>query len=87
MLVVTHLAQVAAFADHHVLVDKLDGGHPAGVTTSDVRPVTGDERLAELARMLAGSATRTALDHAAELLVAADAQRAKDRPRSAKTGS
>ncbi|HKC30082.1 MAG TPA: hypothetical protein VKB75_18850, partial [Jatrophihabitans sp.] len=72
VLVVTHLAQVAAFADHHIVVDKpLDGGDRA-VVASDVREVTGDDRLAELARMLAGSDTPTAREHAAELL--ADAQ-------------
>jgi DNA repair protein RecN (Recombination protein N) len=69
VIVVTHLAQVAAYADRHVVVDKHDGD--AGVTASDVRVVTGDERIAELARMLGGSASETALEHAAELLDAA----------------
>ena len=70
VLVVTHLAQVAAFADRHVVVDK-----PAkarhGVTASDVRLVTDAERVGELARMLAGSDTETAREHAAELLATA----------------
>jgi DNA repair protein RecN (Recombination protein N) len=66
VLVVTHLAQVAAVADDHVVVAKVDDGT---TTTASARPVTGEERVAELARMLAGTpesdATRRA---AAELL-------------------
>ena len=54
VLAVTHLAQVAAYADTHIVVDKQAGA--VGVTASDVRVVTGDQRVAELARMLAGSA-------------------------------
>jgi DNA repair protein RecN (Recombination protein N) len=73
VIAVTHLAQVAAFADTHIVVDKRTDGS-AAVTASDVRVVTGDDRRAELARMLAGTDSRTALDHAAELL--ADAARA-----------
>jgi len=69
VLVVTHLAQVAAFADRHVVVDKPVQPGAEGVTASDVRLVEGDGRLAELARMLAGSDTPTAREHAAELLV------------------
>ncbi len=64
VLVVTHLAQVAAHADRHLVVDK--GVHDAGV--SDVRVVDGDDRLAELARMLSGADTPAARKHAAELL-------------------
>jgi len=68
VLVVTHLAQVAAFADRHVVVDKPAAGAQRAVTASDVHPVDGDDRLAELARMLSGSDTPTAREHAAELL-------------------
>jgi DNA repair protein RecN (Recombination protein N) len=78
VLVVTHLAQVAAYADRHVVVDK-HGGH-AGVTTSDVRIVDGADRVAELARMLGGSSTDTALEHAAELLRAAAQDERTQRP-------
>jgi DNA repair protein RecN (Recombination protein N) len=67
VLVVTHLPQVAAFADRHVVVDKPVTGD-GGVTASDVRLVTAEDRIAELARMLAGSDTATAREHAAELL-------------------
>lgn len=73
VLVVTHLAQVAAFADTHVVVDKPSGAAAGAVTASDVRVVTDDDRVAELARMLAGSDSATAREHAAELL--ADAAR------------
>lgn len=66
VIVVTHLAQVAAFADRHYVVGKTDQGL---VTTSAVVEVTGDERRAELARMMAGlESTASALAHAAELL-------------------
>jgi len=68
VLVVTHLAQVAAFADRHVVVDKPAGPAADGVTASDVRLVDGDDRIAELARMLGGSDTATPREHAAELL-------------------
>lgn len=64
VLVVTHLAQVAAFADHHLVVTRSDGV----VRASDVHEVDGDDRLAELARMLSGQDSPTARAHAAELL-------------------
>ena len=70
VLVVTHLAQVAAFADRHVVVDNQALARN-GVTASDVRLVTDEERVGELARMLAGSDTETAREHAAELLATA----------------
>ncbi len=74
VIVVTHLAQVAAFADRHLVVDKAlaDTG---GVTRSDVRQVEGEQRLVELARMLAGDDTAVAREHAAELLATAAAGR------------
>jgi DNA repair protein RecN (Recombination protein N) len=66
VVVVTHLAQVAAFADRHFVVVKSDDGQ---VTTSGVRRVADDERAAELARMMAGlETTESALAHAGELL-------------------
>ncbi|MCL2848886.1 MAG: DNA repair protein RecN [Micrococcales bacterium] len=64
VLVVTHLPQVAAFADHHLVVTRSDGV----VRSSDVHEVDGDQRLAELARMLSGQDSPTARAHAAELL-------------------
>jgi DNA repair protein RecN (Recombination protein N) len=70
VLVVTHLAQVAAFADRHIAVGRA-GASGDGVTASDVRLVTDDERVTELARMLAGSDSATAREHATELLATA----------------
>ncbi|MFF2549347.1 DNA repair protein RecN [Nocardia sp. NPDC058058] len=73
VIVVTHLAQVAAFADTHLVVDKVDDGK--GVK-SGVRALTRDERVVELARMLAGlDDTETGRAHAWELLTTADAEK------------
>ena len=66
VIAVTHLAQVAAFATNHLKVLK---GSDGGVTTSTVRRLTGDERVAEMARLLSGLTTsESALAHAQELL-------------------
>jgi DNA repair protein RecN (Recombination protein N) len=51
VLAVTHLASVAAKADHHFVIDKIVEG---GATVTSIRQVTGDERVEEIARMLAG---------------------------------
>ena len=69
VLVVTHLAQVAAFADHHLVVTKSTADGVDVVTESDVRLVTREERVRELARMLSGQEDSDAAQtHAAELL-------------------
>ena len=66
VIVVTHLAQVAAFANNHLRVVKDTDGH---VTTSSVQVLEGEERVTELARMLGGMAdSQTALSHARELI-------------------
>lgn len=66
VIVVTHLPQVAAWADSHFVVNKNSDG---SVSQSDVRAVDGDERLTEIARMLAGlEGSQSAKEHAAELL-------------------
>lgn len=66
VLVVTHLAQVAAFADRHLVVTKAEDG---AVTASGVREVAGEDRVRELARMLSGQEeSGAARAHAAELL-------------------
>ncbi|MBM3696566.1 MAG: DNA repair protein RecN [Actinobacteria bacterium] len=70
VLVVTHLPQVAAFADTHLVVDR-EG------STATVRRIDGTERLAELTRMLGGlPASERGRGHAAELVEAAAARRA-----------
>lgn len=70
VIVVTHLPQVAAYASKHLRVNK-DPDVEAGFTTSDVKALEGDERVAELARMLAGHAdSSSAREHARELLEA-----------------
>ena len=68
VVVVTHLAQVAAHADRHLVVTKSGDGH---ITTSGVVAVEGEERVAELARMMAGAGTDAALENARELLARA----------------
>jgi DNA repair protein RecN (Recombination protein N) len=66
VLVVTHLPQVAAFADAHLCVTKSAEG---GRTVARVRRVDGEERIAELSRMLAGlPESERARGHARELL-------------------
>jgi DNA repair protein RecN (Recombination protein N) len=71
VLVVTHLPQVAAFADRHVVVAKTDTGH---VTSTEIDLVDGPARLRELSRMLGGLEDSTlAQDHAEELLASAAA--------------
>jgi DNA repair protein RecN (Recombination protein N) len=72
VVVVTHLAQVAAFADRHLVVTKTSRGGEEVVTDSGVRPVHGPDRVRELARMLSGQEDSTAaLRHAEELLTRA----------------
>ena len=69
VLVVTHLAQVAAFADRHLVVTKSTADGVDVVTESDVRFVTNEDRVRELARMLSGQEdSNAARTHAAELL-------------------
>ncbi len=66
VIVVTHLAQVAVWADHHLVVRKSEGGT---VSISDVISLTDDERSIEIARMLSGQEdSATAREHARELL-------------------
>ena len=66
VIVVTHLAQVAAFADRHYVVSKADDG---SVTTSGVRLVESEERIEVLARMMGGlDSSDSALAHARDLL-------------------
>ncbi|QNP73539.1 DNA repair protein RecN [Streptomyces roseirectus] len=71
VVVVTHLPQVAAFADRQLLVEKTNDG---SVTRSGVKVLEGEERIRELSRMLAGQEdSQTARAHAEELLATARA--------------
>ncbi|MFC9702744.1 DNA repair protein RecN [Streptomyces sp. NPDC056943] len=71
VVVVTHLPQVAAFADRQLLVEKTNDG---SVTRSGVTVLEGEERVRELSRMLAGQEdSETARAHAEELLATARA--------------
>ena len=77
VVVVTHLAQVAAFADRHYVVVKADDGQ---VTTSGVVLLPDDQRTVELARMMAGlETTDSALAHAGELVELAQSARSGSR--------
>jgi DNA repair protein RecN (Recombination protein N) len=69
VIVVTHLAQVAAFADQHLRVQKASD---STYTATSVQRVSGEERVGELARMLSGLAdSENARTHAAELITLA----------------
>jgi len=83
VMAVTHLPQVAACGDHHFVVAKRSVG---GSTTSQVLPLSGEARVAEVARMLGGErSSGTSLAHAQELIaqaVAVDAAGAPAAPAS-----
>ncbi|WP_349268667.1 DNA repair protein RecN [Mycolicibacterium parafortuitum] len=85
VIVVTHLPQVAAYADVHLVVEGVSGGEDGkkagtksrGAKSSGVRRLDDDDRVAELARMLAGlGESDSGRAHARELLDAARAERA-----------
>ncbi|GBC91127.1 DNA repair protein RecN [bacterium HR14] len=65
ILCITHLPQIASRAGTHFLIEKYVEGERTRVS---ITPLTGEARVAEIARMLAGEATETALQHARELL-------------------
>jgi DNA repair protein RecN (Recombination protein N) len=66
VLCVTHLPQIATFADHHYLIEKKDSG---GRTRTTVRQIVGEERTEEVARMLSGAKlTDTSRKHAEQML-------------------
>jgi DNA repair protein RecN (Recombination protein N) len=65
VLVVTHLPQIAACADRHLVVSKAAKG---GIATSDVQPIHGEDRVTELARMLGDPDAATARKHAEAML-------------------
>lgn len=66
VLCVTHLPQIATFADHHYVIEKKVS---SGKTKTSVRPITGDERTEEVARMLSGAKlTETSIKHAEQMI-------------------
>lgn len=68
VLCVTHLPQIATFGDHHYVIDKKESG---GRTKTSIRPVTGEERTEEVARMLSGAKlTETSRKHAEQMIKA-----------------
>lgn len=68
VLCVTHLPQIATFADHHYVIEKKEAG---GRTRTSVRCVTGNERTEEVARMLSGAKlTDTSRKHAEQMIKA-----------------
>jgi len=67
VIVVTHLAQVAVMGACHYLVSKSGGDVPETTLVQ----LEGDDRVAEIARMLSGDASQTSLAHAREMLAAA----------------
>ena len=68
VLCVTHLPQIATFADHHYLIEKKKSGDR---TKTTVREIVGDERTEEIARMLSGAkVSETSLKHAEQMLKA-----------------
>ena len=76
VLVVTHLPQVAAFADRQVALEKTER---AGRTVASARPVDGADRVIELSRMLSGQpASSRAHGHAEELLEHASRERRRE---------
>jgi DNA repair protein RecN (Recombination protein N) len=80
VIVVTHLPQVAAYADRHVVVDKQREQASNGTTRGRVRTLDQSGRIVELARMLAGLGdTSTGRAHAEELLATATEEKAKAR--------
>ena len=68
MVCITHLPQIAAFADQHFLIEKADKG---GRTRTSIRRMEDGEREREVARMLSGAkVTETSLEHARQLMEA-----------------
>jgi DNA repair protein RecN (Recombination protein N) len=68
VLCVTHLPQIATFADHHYVIEKHE---TAGRTKTAVRRIEGDERTEEVARMLSGAKlTETSRKHAEQMIKA-----------------
>ncbi len=72
IIAVSHLAQIAAYADRQFLIEK---GEREGRTHTKIREVSGEERQRELARLIAGGETELSLRHADELLRQAEEEK------------
>ena len=66
VLCVTHLASIAAYADHHLKIEKQVSGER---TVTQVQVISGEGRVQEIARMLSGGGSSAGLEHARELIV------------------
>ena len=74
VIVVSHLPQIAAFADQHIVVNKQTDGQ---TTETEIAILSADQRITEISRMLAGiESSSTARAHAQELLEQADSLKA-----------
>ncbi|MEO5936976.1 MAG: DNA repair protein RecN [Terriglobales bacterium] len=72
VICITHLPQIASFADQHYLIDKKES---SGKTRTSIRQLSSEERTAEIARMLSGAKlTDTSLKHAEQMLKASSRQ-------------
>ena len=70
VICVTHLAQVAVYADHHLLIEKAEQD---GRTFTTIKPLEGRGRVEEIARMISGeNLTETAIQNAREMLALAN---------------
>ncbi len=65
VICITHLPQIASRADWHLVISKSDRGDRTSV---NIRPVEGNDRKEEIARMMSGEITGSSLHHAEELL-------------------
>ena len=72
VLCVTHLPQIATFADHHYVIEKvIEKKERSGRTRTSIRAVVGEERTEEVARMLSGAKlTDTSRKHAEQMIKA-----------------
>lgn len=68
VIIVSHLAQVAAYADTQYVVSKNENADNASKTLSSIHEVSGDDRVREIARMLSGEVSEISCEHARQLL-------------------
>lgn len=77
VICITHLSQIASMADTHFLIEKTDSGN---FVKTSIREITGDSRVAEIARILSGAeVTDTVIENANEMIKLAEAVKLKER--------